>query len=123
MILNAAKEDGLISINPAKSKRLRNPSSKKSVREALTSDEADDIEAHLQDIPQLHDRRYVAMLLKFPARCEDIRGLQIKNFNFSEQTVSITQGVTYAKAIPSSETQRRQREKERCSSCRDCLKP
>jgi len=97
MILNAAKEDGLISINPAKSKRLRNPSSKKSVREALTSAEADDIEAHLQDIPQLRDRRYVAMLLKFPARCEDIRGLQIKNFNFSEQTVSITQGVTYAK--------------------------
>ena len=97
MILNAAKEDGLISINPAKSKRLRNPSSKKSVREALTSDEADDIESHLQDIPQLRDRRYVAMLLKFPARCEDIRDLQIKNFNFSEQTVSITQGVTYAK--------------------------
>ena len=97
MILNAAKEDGLISINPAKSKRLRNPSSKMSVREALTSDEADDIESHLQDIPQLRDRRYVAMLLKFPARCEDIRGLQIKNFNFREQTVSITQGVTYAK--------------------------
>ena len=43
MILNAAKEDGLISINPAKSKRLRNPSSKKSVREALTSAEADDM--------------------------------------------------------------------------------
>ena len=97
MILNAAKEDGLISINPAKSKRLRNPSTKKTVREALTSAEADDIESHLQDIPQLRDRRYVAMLLKFPARCEDIRGLQIKNFNFSEQTVSITQGVTYAK--------------------------
>ena len=55
MILNAAKEDGLISINPAKSKRLRNPSSKKSVREALTSDEADDIESHLQDILQLRD--------------------------------------------------------------------
>jgi integrase len=84
MILNAAKEDGIISINPAKSKRLRNPSSKKTVREALTSAEADDIESHLQDIPQLRDRRYVAMLLKFPARCEDIRGLQIKNFNFSE---------------------------------------
>ena len=97
MILNAAKEDGLISINPAKSKRLRNPSTKKTVREALTSAEADDIEAHLQDIPQLRDRRYVAMLLKFPARCEDIRGLQMKNFNLDEQTVTVTQGVTYAK--------------------------
>lgn len=42
MILNAAKEDGLISINPAKSKRLHNPSTKKTVREALTSAEADD---------------------------------------------------------------------------------
>lgn len=66
MILNVAKEDGLINITPAKSKRLRNPSSKKSVREAPTSDEADDIESHLQDIPQSRDRRYVAMLLKSP---------------------------------------------------------
>ena len=97
MILNAAVEDGLISINPAKSKRLRNPSTKKTERQALTSAEADDIEAHLQDIPQLRDRRYVAMLLKFPARCEDIRGLQIKDFNFKEKTVTITKGVTYAK--------------------------
>ena len=97
MVLNAAVEDGLISINPAKSKRLRNPSTKKTIREALTSAEADDIEAHLQDIPQLRDRRYVAMLLKFPARCEDIRGLQIKDFNFEEKTVTITKGVTYAK--------------------------
>ncbi|MBQ8619188.1 MAG: site-specific integrase [Clostridia bacterium] len=97
MVLEAAKEDGLISINPAKSKRLRNPSTKKTVREALTSAEADDIEAHLQDIPQLRDRRYVAMLLKFPARCEDIRGLQIKDFNFDDMTVTIRQGVTYAK--------------------------
>lgn len=97
MVLNAAVEDGLISLNPAKSKRLRNPSTKKTIREALTSAEADDIEAHLQDIPQLRDRRYVAMLLKFPARCEDIRGLQIKDFNFEEKTVTITKGVTYAK--------------------------
>ena len=97
MVLEAAKEDGLISINPAKSKRLRNPSTKKTVREALTSAEADDIEAHLQDIPQLRDRRYVAMLLKFPARCEDIRGLQIKDFNFDDMTVTVRQGVTYAK--------------------------
>jgi len=97
MVLNAAVEDGLISLNPAKSKRLRNPSTKRTIREALTSAEADDIEAHLQDIPQLRDRRYVAMLLKFPARCEDIRGLQIKDFNFEEKTVTITKGVTYAK--------------------------
>ena len=88
MVLNAAVEDGLISINPAKSKRLRNPSTKKTIREALTSAEPDDIEAHLQDIPQLRDKRYVAMLLKFPARCEDIRGLQIKDFNFEEKKPS-----------------------------------
>lgn len=50
MILNAAKEDGLIRINPAKSKRLRNLSTKKTIREALTSNEADDIESHLQDM-------------------------------------------------------------------------
>lgn len=97
MVLNAALEDGLIPMNPAKSKRLRNPSTKKTIREALTSAESDDIEAHLQDIPQLRDKRYVAMLLKFPARCEDIRGLQIKDFNFEEKTVTITKGVTYAK--------------------------
>ena len=66
MILNVAKEDGLINITPAKSKRLRNPSSKKSVQEAPTSDETDDIESYLQDIPQSRDRRYVAMLLKSP---------------------------------------------------------
>lgn len=82
---------------PAKSKRLRNPSTKTTIREALICAEAYAIKAHLQDIPHLRDWRYVAMLLKFPARCEDIRGLQIKEFNFEEKTVTITKGVTCAK--------------------------
>lgn len=99
MILEAAREDGLIPLNPAKSKRLKNPSRKKSTREALTSKEAADIEAHLHDIPKLLDRRYVAMLLKFPARCEDIRGLKIKDIDFEQQTVRIVRSVTYAKAV------------------------
>lgn len=98
MILEAAKEDGLIPMNPAKSKRLKNPSRKEDTREPLTTAQALDVEAHLKDIPKLIDRRYVAMLLKFPARCEDIRGLKIKDFDFDRGIVSIKRSVTYAKA-------------------------
>ena len=62
MVLDVAFEDGLIPSNPSKSKRLRNPSKKKSTRLPLTTKEAEDIEAHLPDIPKLLDRRYVALL-------------------------------------------------------------
>lgn len=98
MILNIALEDGLISTNPAKSKRLQNPSTKKSVRQPLTTEQAIDVEAHLGDIPNLLDRRFVALLLFLPARCEDIRGIQMKDIDLENGLIHIRRSVTYAKS-------------------------
>lgn len=98
MVLDVAFEDGLISSNPSKSKRLRNPSKKKSTRLPLTTKEAEDIEAHLPDIPKLLDRRYVALLLYCPARSEDIRGIRMKDIDPHKMLIRIERSVTYAKA-------------------------
>ena len=97
MVFDVALDDGIIARNPAKSKRLRNPSKKKKVaRVPLTTEEAEDIEAHLMDIPNLIDRRYVALLLFTPARCEDIRGIQMKDIDRSKMLIRIGRSVTYA---------------------------
>lgn len=98
MVLDVAFEDGLIPSNPSKSKRLRNPSKKKSTRLPLTTKEAEDIEAHLPDIPKLLDRRYVALLLYCPARSEDIRGIRMKDIDPHKMLIRIERSVTYAKA-------------------------
>lgn len=92
------RKDGLIPSNPSKSKRLRNPSKKKSTRLPLTTKEAEDIEAHLPDIPKLLDRRYVALLLYCPARSEDIRGIRMKDIDPYKMLIRIERSVTYAKA-------------------------
>lgn len=97
-ILEAAKEDGLISINPARSHRLRNPSRRKTTRTPLTTAEAKDVERHLKDIPKLMDRRYTAMLLYCPVRCEDVRGLKVKDIDFERGYIHVERSVTYAKA-------------------------
>lgn len=96
MVRGVAYEDQIISINPAKSKRLRNPSRRKSVREPLTSREAQDIAEHLADIPKLIDRRFVALLLYCPARSEDIRGIQMRDIDPQKMLIRIRQSVTYA---------------------------
>ena len=98
MVLDVAFEDGLIPSNPSKSKRLRNPSKKKSTRLPLTTKEAEDIEAHLPDIPKLLDRRYVVLLLYCPARSEDIRGIRMKDIDPHKMLIRIERSVTYAKA-------------------------
>lgn len=98
MVLDVAFEDGLIPSNPSKSKRLRNPSKKKSTRLPLTTKEAEDIEAHLPDIPKLLDRRYVALLLYCPVRSEDIRGIRMKDIDPHKMLIRIERSVTYAKA-------------------------
>ena len=94
MVLDVAFEDGLIPSNPSKSKRLRNPSKKKSTRLPLTTKEAEDIEAHLPDIPKLLDRRYVALLLYCPARSEDIRGIRMKDIDPHKMLIRIERSVT-----------------------------
>ena len=97
-ILEAAKEDGLISINPARSHRLRNPSRRRTKRTPLTTAEAKDVGRHLKDIQKLMDRRYVALLLYCPVRCEDIRGLQIGDIDLDRGYIHVERSVTYAKA-------------------------
>lgn len=95
MILDAAIDDEIIQKNPAKSRRLHNPSTKKSTREALTEEEALDIIANLHKLDKLMDKRFMAMLLFLPVRREEILGFQMKDINLYKRTISVNRAVTF----------------------------
>ncbi len=97
-VLDVAVEDGIVNKNVARSIKLSNPSKKKTKRRALTTEEVEDVESHIKDIKDLTDRRYLAMLIWLPVRCEDIRGLQIKDIDLEKNLIEVRQSVTYANA-------------------------
>lgn len=76
MILESAVEDGIISRNPAKSQKLSNPSKQKTERKALTEEEIQDIIAHIPELSQARDRRYLALLAYTGMRREEVLGLR-----------------------------------------------
>lgn len=95
MILDAAIDDEIIQKNPAKSRRLHNPSTKKTTREALTEAEAQDILSNLNKLDKLVDKRFMAMLLFLPVRREEILGFQMKDINLYKRTISVNRAVTF----------------------------
>ena len=95
MILDAAIDDEIIQKNPAKSRRLCNPSTRKSTREALTEAEALDIIANLHKLDKLVDKRFMAMLLFLPVRREEILGFKMKDLNLYKRTISVNRAVTF----------------------------
>ena len=95
-ILDAAVEDRIIDLNPAKSKRLRIRGKEPEKREALTSDELNDIIAQIPNLQQIKDRRFLAFLCYMPVRREDVLGIQMKDIDKDHQLIHIRQGVTFA---------------------------
>lgn len=100
MILGGAVEDGIITRNPARSKRLINPSSKESTRDALTREEALDIIAHLPDLRQARDRQYVALFVYTGMRREEVLGLRWRDVDFERGILYVRQAVTFSKGKP-----------------------
>lgn len=95
-ILDAAVEDRLIDLNPAKSKRLRIRGKASEKREALTAEELNDVIAHIPDLQQIRDRRFLALLCFMPVRREDALGIQMKDIDAEYRLLYIRQSVTFA---------------------------
>ncbi len=95
MILDGAVEDGYIARNPAKSKRLKNPSKKKNARRALTEEQARDIISHIPALQQHRDRRYIALLLYTGMRREEVLGLRWIDLDTENMRIYIHSTITF----------------------------
>ena len=101
MVLDAAKEDGIIITNPARSRRIAITSTiaaKK--RNALTAHQASDIIDHLNDLPQERDRLYLASLLFTGMRRGEVLGLQWGDIDFEKNVILVDRSVTFEGNAP-----------------------
>lgn len=97
-IFKSAVEDELIRKNPMDSSRIVNPSRKKAVpRKALSLEDQADIIAHIPEIKQLNDRRFMAFLMYSCLSPSEILGLRWEDFNFTNGTVHIERALTFSK--------------------------
>jgi len=100
MILECAVEDGILPRNPAHSKRLRNPSRRVTVRNALTSAELADIVSHLHLLFEERDRMMLALLIYTGMRRSEVLGLRWEDIDLTGGVISIQRGVTYKGNLP-----------------------
>jgi integrase len=100
MILEAAVEDGLLPRNPARSKRLRNPSRKVATRNALTTAELADIITHLHMLTEERDRMMLVLLIYTGMRRNEVLGLRWGDIDWGGGTIHVLRGVTYKGNLP-----------------------
>lgn len=100
MILEGAIEDGFITRNPAKSKRLMIPSKKKAPRKALTEAEIFDVIHSIPSIREQKDRRYVALLLYTGMRREEVLGLRWADVDTTNLRIHVHNAITFKGNMP-----------------------
>jgi integrase len=93
-IFDSAIEDGLCVIDPTRSKRLTY-SKKKTVREALSIEDAQDIICNLGKL-ELKDRLLVALLIFTGIRRGEALGLQWEDIDFNRKLINIRRSVRFA---------------------------
>ena len=99
-ILQCATEEGIISTNPVRSKRITVWGDDTDSRRALTTDQ---LAAILGDIGKLSyktDRRYLSLLAYLGLRPEEVRGLKACDFDLGKSRLSINRAVTFISNEP-----------------------
>ena len=98
-IFDGAMEDKKLTFNPARSKKLHNPSDKVTVREALPLEIVLQI---LQDICGLEEdeRRLMALLLLTGMRRGEVLGLRWEDIDFEKKMLSVQRNVTFPSNQP-----------------------
>ena len=81
--------------NPARSKRLRNPSRKETKRKALTSQELADIIDSLLMLSEQRDRMMLALLIYTGMRRDEVLGLRWEDSDLEQGLIYVCRGVTY----------------------------
>ena len=100
MILESAAEDGILLRNPARSKRLTNPSRKVATRNALTSVELNDIICQLPRLSREQERLFLRLLIYTGMRRNEVLGLRWDDVDLAEGIICVRRGVTYKSNMP-----------------------
>ena len=93
-ILDFAVEDGYLSFNPAKSRRIANPSRKETKREALDEADFQDI---LRQLPQMQplDASLITLAMFTGMRRGEILGLKHKDIDLKNGFIHVRRSATY----------------------------
>ena len=94
-ILESARKDGLITVNPADDSRISIPSTKKATREALAVHAVKDIIANLALLSDEDDRRYLALLIFTGMRRGEVLGLKWEDVDFPKGVIHVQRNVTF----------------------------
>lgn len=94
-ILEAAKDDKLITNNPLKSKRLKITGTASKATQPYSVSQMQYIIQHIDDIQSSVDRAYMALQALHPLRLEEVLGLQWGDIDTKSGTIHIRRAVTH----------------------------
>ena len=94
-ILESARKDGIIAVNPADDSRITIPSSKKTTRDALSVDVVKDIISNIRALPETDDRRFQALLVFTGMRRGEVLGLKWEDIDLSKGMIHVQRNITY----------------------------
>jgi len=94
-ILNAAVDDGFLSKNLAKSKRLKIAGAESKETEPYTVEQMQYLVQHIPDIKQEQDRIYMALHTLHPLRLEEVLGLKWADIDLDNRILYVRRAVTH----------------------------
>lgn len=97
MIFEAAIEDGIISRNPLKSRRLKITGKDSKTTKEYTVDQMGYLVRHIGDVRNPTDRAYLALQALHPMRLEEVLGLKWGDIDFDRMAIYISRAVTHPK--------------------------
>lgn len=100
-IMDSAFEDRYITSNPAKSKRVTIPSTKKTERQALSPEQLKAIISQISDkLTDVTERRLMALLLFTGMRRGEVTGLRWEDIDFEQRLIAVNRAVSYTTNQP-----------------------
>ena len=100
-IMDSAFEDRYITSNPAKSKRVTIPSTKKTERQALAPEQLKAIISQISDkLTDMTERRLMALLLFTGMRRGEVIGLRWEDIDFEQRLIAVNRAVSYTTNQP-----------------------
>ena len=99
-IMTSAVEDGLITKNPAKDRRLKNPAVDKGGTKALTKVQITSIRNSISMLQDPRERLALSLLVYTSMRREELLGLRWENIDLENRLIYICEAVTYPKSKP-----------------------
>ena len=100
-IMDSAFEDRYIQSNPAKSRRITIPSTKKKERQALSPEQLRLIIAQIsQKLTDVTERRLMALLLFTGMRRGEVMGLRWEDIDFERRLIAVNRAVSYTTNQP-----------------------